>query len=177
MPLSKRGAFLSFKISTMKKNKFEFQYEVYDDISELQPADASLLKTAREVAQGAYAPYSKFYVGAAARTEKGDIVTGTNQENGSYPVGICAERSLLSTAATLFPGQAIDTMAVSYDNKRGESKQPISPCGMCRQALQEYEIRGNKPMRMILSGLEGEVIIVQSATQLLPFAFSGEELR
>lgn len=159
----------------MKEKKIEIEYRVYQDISELSKEDAELLTTARAITKEAYAPYSRFRVGAAAHTEKG-IVTGTNQENASFPVGICAERSLLSTAAALFPGIAIDTLAISYDNEKGESIHPISPCGMCRQALLEYESRGGKPLRLILSGQSGEVIIVDSVSKLLPFAFTDKEL-
>jgi cytidine deaminase len=162
----------------MKESKFEFTYEVYDDINELKHEDADLLKRARTVSAHAYAPYSSFFVGAVAKTINGDIVTGTNQENASFPVGICAERSLLASAAALFPGAAIDTMAISYENKTqgGTSDKPISPCGMCRQALQEYEVRGNRPMRLILGGQSGRVFIVKAASQLLPFAFTPDEL-
>ena len=85
----------------MKASKFEFQFEVYNDSSELAEEDALLLDKAKEAAKSAYAPYSKFYVGAVARLANGELVSGTNQENASYPVGICAERSLLSTAAAL----------------------------------------------------------------------------
>ena len=75
-------------------------------------------------------------------------VAGTNQENASYPVGICAERVLLGNAATYYPGIAIDTMAISYNSEDVKSDHPISPCGMCRQALLEYETRTEKPIRV-----------------------------
>ena len=163
----------------MKETKFEFQYQVYDDISELSEKDTILLKEARSITSEAYAPYSNFHVGAIAMLANGKTITGTNQENASFPVGICAERSLLATAASLFPGQPIDTIAVSYHNKNNnaESDRPISPCGMCRQSLQEYEIRVKKPIRLILGGQTGKIIIINSASQLLPFAFTPEELK
>ncbi|HTD94654.1 MAG TPA: hypothetical protein VK644_12605 [Chitinophagaceae bacterium] len=82
------------------QNKLEFSYELFDDISELTAEDASLLKSARQVTRSAYAPYSKFFVGAVARLANGETIAGTNQENASYPVGICAERVLLGNAAT-----------------------------------------------------------------------------
>ena len=162
----------------MNKEKIEVNYEVYDDPGELTDDDRELLMAAREVTQEAYAPYSKFYVGAAARIEGGEVVTGTNQENASFPVGICAERSLLSTAATLFPNKPIETIAISYSNKNPDtaSDRPISPCGMCRQALQEYEVRGKKPMRVILSGQSGQIFVLEKISSLLPFAFTPNEL-
>ena len=87
----------------------------------------------------AYAPYSNFHVGAVAKLENGEIVAGTNQENASYPVGICAERVLLGSAATLHPDVAIESIAISYNSEKVKSDHPISPCGMCRQSLLEYE--------------------------------------
>ena len=161
----------------MKEQKFEFEYEVYNDISELKKEDADLLTKARDVTRQAYAPYSNFFVGASAKLNNGEIVSGTNQENASYPVGICAERVLLGNAATLYPGISIDTMAISYDSKDVKSDHPISPCGMCRQSLLEYETRTDKPIRLILAGQEGNIVVVKTGSFLLPFALtSGESI-
>jgi cytidine deaminase len=160
----------------MKENKFEFSYEVCDDISELKKEDADLLAKARAVTKQAYAPYSNFFVGAVAKLSNGQIVSGTNQENASYPVGICAERVLLGNAATLYPNTSIDTIAISYDSKQVDSDHPISPCGMCRQALLEYETRTAKPIRLLLAGQKGKVYIVNTVKFLLPFAFTPDEL-
>ena len=160
----------------MNDKKFEFEYKVYDDISELDKADISLLSKARAVTAQAYAPYSNFFVGAAAELENGETVLGTNQENASYPVGVCAERVLLGNAATMHPNVSIASMAISYDSKTVKSDHPISPCGMCRQALVEYESRTAKPIRLILSGQEGKIIVVSTVSFLLPFAFNKEEL-
>lgn len=160
----------------MKEQQFKFEYEVYTDISELKKEDADLLAKARAVTKNAYAPYSNFYVGAAARLANGEIITGTNQENASYPVGICAERVLLGNAATQHPAIAIDTMAISYDSKEVKSDHPISPCGMCRQSLLEYETRTDEPIRLILAGQEGKIYIIKTVKFLLPFAFTNIEL-
>ena len=160
----------------MKENKFEFSYEVYNDISELKKEDADLLTQARAVTKQAYAPYSNFFVGAIGKLGNGEIVAGTNQENASYPVGICAERVLLGNAATLYPNVSVDTLAISYDSKEVPSDHPISPCGMCRQALLEYETRTKKPIRLILAGQQGKIYIVNTVRFLLPFAFDSSEL-
>lgn len=160
----------------MQEQKFEFEYEVYNDISELKRDDAELLTKARAVTKQAYAPYSNFFVGAVAKLDNGETVAGTNQENASYPVGICAERVLLGNAATLYPGVSIDTMAISYDSKEVKSDHPISPCGMCRQSLLEYEMRTEKPIRLILAGQDGKVYVVKTIRYLLPFAFTSGEL-
>jgi cytidine deaminase len=158
------------------KEKFEFQYEVYNDISELEPEDAELLSESRIVTRQAYAPYSNFFVAAVARMANGEKAAGTNQENASYPVGICAERVLLGNAATLYPDVGIDTIAVSYDSKKVKSDHPISPCGMCRQALIEYESRTRKAIRLIMAGQKGKIHVIKSAAYLLPFAFAPQEL-
>lgn len=160
----------------MQEKKYEFEYEVYNDISELNEKDAWLLTEARTVTEHAYAPYSNFHVGAVAMLENGQVVAGTNQENASYPVGICAERVLLGSVATLHPNVPIESIAISYNSETVKSDHPISPCGMCRQALLEYETRLSKPIRLILSGQEGKVYIIKTASLLLPFAFTSSEL-
>jgi cytidine deaminase len=161
----------------MEKRKFEFSFDVYDSIDQLTAEDQELLKDARSVTKNAYAPYSHFYVGAAARLTNGKIVSGSNQENASFPVGICAERVLLGSVSSLYPGMAIETMAISYQSKIVQSDHPISPCGMCRQSLQEFEARIKKPVRLLLAGMEGKVYVIKSASQLLPLAFTNEELK
>jgi cytidine deaminase len=161
----------------MKQKKFTFSYEVYDAIEEMQPEDKTLLQEARKVTDNAYAPYSHFQVAAVARLANGKKVRGTNQENASYPVGICAERSLLSTAATLHPNVPIEAIAISYHNLNGESDHPAAPCGMCRQALSEYQQRVAKPIKLILGGLKGKIYVIENANMLLPFNFSGDDLK
>lgn len=159
------------------RKEFRVTYEEYASAQELPAPDAFLLLKAREATGDAYAPYSHFRVGAAARLVNGEVITGTNQENGSYPVGICAERTLLSVAAVLYPGVAIETLAVSYHNERGVSDRPLSPCGMCRQSLQEFEQRTGKSMRVVLGGETGQVLVLEQSGLLLPFAFTGDELK
>lgn len=161
----------------MKKEAYQFAYDVYNNVEELQAGDARLVNEAREVTALAYAPYSNFNVGAVAKLANGKTVTGTNQENASYPVGICAERALLASAASIYPNVAIETIAISYNNTTGESNHPISPCGMCRQSLVEYEERVKQPIRLILSGLEGKVIIIEKANSLLPLSFGSIDLK
>ena len=161
----------------MTESKFQFNYEVYSDISELSEQDAWLLTEARTVTEQAYAPYSNFHVGAVAMLENGEVVAGAIQENASYPVGICAERVLLGTVATIHPNVPVKSIAISYSSDDVKSDHPISPCGMCRQALLEYETRTAKPIRLILSGQEGKVFIIETASFLLPFAFTKSELK
>jgi cytidine deaminase len=161
----------------MEKKEIRLEYQEFASEGELPLADARLLSAAKRATGDAYAPYSRFRVGAAAQLANGDIVTGSNQENASFPAGICAERTLLSAAASRFPGVPIETLAISYSNEQGPSDRPISPCGICRQSLQEIEQRTGRPIRLILGGTEGKIIVLAQAGQLLPLAFTSEELR
>lgn len=156
--------------------EFHFTYQKLENADQLSSVEKDLLETARAITSNAYAPYSNFNVSAVAKMENGEIIKGTNQENASYPVGICAERVLLSTISSLSPNTAIDILAISYNNINGKSDHPISPCGMCRQALVEYEGR-TKPMKVIMSGQNGEVIVLDSAKRLLPFSFSVDDMK
>ena len=160
----------------MEKQQLQITINSYDSIHELEDADAWLLEEAREVTAQAYAPYSRFQVGAVIRLVNGEIIAGTNQENASFPVGLCAERVALSAAAAIYPNVAIDTIAVSYHSLEGDSSTPISPCGICRQTLAEYEMRQDTPIRLILGGLQGKVLIIDNATDLLPLGFSQTDL-
>ncbi|MEP7253672.1 MAG: cytidine deaminase [Ginsengibacter sp.] len=161
----------------MQQEEIKFSIAVYDSIDELNQADSFLLSEARSVTQFAYAPYSNFQVGAVARLTNGETVTGTNQENASYPAGICAERVLLSSAASQFPGIGIETIAIAYNNLKGSSNRPVSPCGICRQSFAEFQQRTKSPIRIILSGMEGKVQIIDNAAHLLPLVFGADDLK
>ncbi len=160
----------------MEEAKYSFTYQIFGSEDQLKKADEDLLQIARQVATLAYAPYSRFHVGAAARLKNGEIIKGTNQENASFPAGICAERVLLSAASSIYPGIPIETIAISYESEERESNHPIAPCGICRQSLQEYEKIFQSPIRLILAGLEGKIWVIPAASALLPLAFTGEEI-
>lgn len=159
----------------MQKKDNQFSYSVYVSIDELEKQDAELLAQARQATANAYAPYSNFKVSAVALMNNGEIINGTNQENASYPVTICAERVLLSAISSIYPNQPIKTIAVTYDSKN--SDKPISPCGVCRQMLAEYEERMQQPIKLILGGMQGEVYIINKATDLLPLTFTSTFLK
>ncbi len=161
----------------MINKEITFNVEVYNSIDDLKEDDAFLLSEARSVTQFAYAPYSNFLVGAFAKLANGESVSGTNQENASFPAGICAERSLLATSSSLFPGIGIKTIAISYHNLNGKSDTPASPCGICRQTLVEFQERTGQPMRIIIGGMEGEVLILEDAKNLLPLVFTAEDMK
>lgn len=160
----------------MKRVEEPFTYLSYPDAGELPERDLALLDEARKATRLAYAPYSRFQVGAALALASGDVVTGANQENASFPVGLCAERVALAAAAVRFPGVAVVALAVSYDTGDDTSDRPISPCGICRQSLAEWEQRFGSPIRMILGGLTGSVQVIESVSMLLPLSFSREDL-
>ncbi|RFS25006.1 cytidine deaminase [Chitinophaga silvatica] len=160
----------------MEKQQLQINFNSYDSIHELDDDDAWLLQEARAVTAQAYAPYSKFQVSAVIRLANGEIIAGTNQENASFPVGICAERVALSTATSLYPDIQIETIAISYHNLNGDSSTPISPCGICRQTLSEYEKRQDAPIRLIMGGLQGKVLIMDRSGDLLPLGFSADNM-
>ncbi len=160
----------------MNKQEYHFDYEVYESIDDLPEEDKWLLDEAREVTQHAYAPYSRFQVGAVAKLVNGEIVAGSNQENASFPAGLCAERVVLASVSSLYPKLPIETMAISYFNNNGESNHPISPCGICRQALQEFSSKTNTDIRLILGGMHGKVFVIPNSNMLLPLSFTGKDL-
>lgn len=161
----------------MTQQSLNIAYTEYNSAADLPEKDAWLLERAIKATDIAYAPYSRFRVGAAALLENGEVLVGSNQENASYPVGLCAERVLLSAASSVYPGIAINTIAVTYRNEEGKSNRPISPCGVCRQTLVEYESLLKHPIRLILGGMEGKVWILEKAGSLLPFGFSSDDMK
>jgi cytidine deaminase len=170
------GRYINPIQSLMQKREIRISYDAYADSNELEAGDAILLQAAREAISSSYAPYSHFRVGAAGRMANGEILTGANQENASFPAGLCAEGVLLAAASSLFPGMAIETIAISYNGEGLQNGHPLAPCGVCRQSLSEYQDRFAKPIRLILSGMKGEVFILSSAKDILPLEFSGSEL-
>src|SRR5215212_8751014 len=155
----------------MKEEVYQFTYKVYDSFDELNEADKMLLKTAQEASSIAYAPYSEFNVGAAARLVNGEIIKGGNQENASFPAGLCAEGVVMAIAAAQFPRVPIHTLAITYRSSRTASDHPIAPCGICRQSLEEFRTKTGATVRLLMGGLSGKIFEVNDASSLLPLAF------
>lgn len=154
----------------MKQHEHRFRYNAlrYDELAE---PDRRLVELARQATQRSYAPYSHFHVGAAAALENGETVCGSNQENAAFPSGTCAERTAIFYANAQYPNSAVLTLAIAARDRNGRfADAPISPCGACRQVLIETEFRQKRPLRMLLCG-ETEIYEIESARQLLPFAF------
>lgn len=160
----------------MKKFSHSIEWSVYGE-NELQPADLKLVKAAMEATSGSWSPYSGFRVGAALMLENGTVVTGSNQENAAYPSGLCAERTALFAAAHMYPGEAVTALAIAARNENGYTSQPITPCGACRQVLAETESRGKTPIRYILYGTEGTMVIEGGTDSILPFCFGAESMK
>ena len=155
----------------MKEQILELSYRIYA-LDELPEESRKLVDAALEATQRSYAPYSHFYVGAAVMLNNGVIVTGNNQENVAFPSGLCAERTALFYANAQYPEVPVKALAIVARDSSGKVTQaPISPCGACRQVMLETENRFGKPMQVLLASAE-EVIVVESASALLPLAFS-----
>ncbi len=149
--------------------KIEINYDFVSE-SELSKEDLELVNRAKEATKNSYANYSHFNVGAALRLENGDIIIGANQENAAFPSGLCAERTAVFAAQAQHPDQPIEALAIAAKNVNGFIKEPISPCGPCRQVILEVEDRYKKPVRIILYGTDG-IYIIKSVKDLLPFSF------
>jgi len=160
----------------MKKIKIEAELEVYEDFSELPQDVQQLMKEAFAARDSAYAPYSEFHVGAALLLSNGEIVRGSNQENAAYPSGLCAERTAIYYAGANFPDEKLEIMAISATGKRKPSTTPIPPCGACRQAIAEYEVKQKQPVVIYFMGASGKVFKSDSLSNLLPFIFTQEYL-
>ena len=143
---------------------------------ELTADDRELVDRAIKATENAYAPYSNFYVGAAIRLQDGTIFTGANQENAAFTSGTCAERATLFAAQSQRPDQPLSTIAIAARNAAGLLKQPIPPCGQCRQALLEMEDRYKKPLRLLLYGTEG-IYVINSVKDILPLTFVGDTMK
>ncbi|HAB35166.1 MAG TPA: cytidine deaminase [Cryomorphaceae bacterium] len=152
--------------------KIEISLESYDSQHALAPTDRALLDAAIARLGTGHAPYSGFHVSAAVRTDSGAVYVGTNQENASYPVGICAERVVLSVSNMQSPNEAILEMALVYRDPSGHNRQALAPCGMCRQALREQTYRQKKAIRLIMGTEDGEILATDNADELLPISFT-----
>ena len=154
----------------MTSKEIKIAYREYGSIDQLEPQDKELAQAAIEALSGSYAPYSKFNVGAAVRMEDGEIVKGANQENAAYPSGICAERTALFYAGASRPDKAIISIAIVAGQNGNLCTTPATPCGACRQVMAQYQLKGGKPMSVILIGAE-KVWVFDKVDDLLPLIF------
>jgi cytidine deaminase len=159
----------------IRTKNISFSYTEYENTGELGPDDLELVNSARESANNAYAPYSKFRVGAAVRLESGIIVCGANIENAAFPSGICAERSALSNSISNHRDDKPLAIAIASLSDEGITEDFPSPCGNCRQVIAEEENRTGKKIKLILSG-KTKTVVVDSIDDLLPLQFNRKNL-
>lgn len=160
----------------MKEERIQMTYRVFEHAAEMPDSDANLLNRAKKALEDAYAPYSNFFVGAAVLLENGSIVVGSNQENASFPLSLCAERVALGAVESQFPHAKVRVMAISIRNQKKPIDRPAAPCGACRQVIVEKEWRQKAPFRIILQGETGPIYIFESGRDLLPLTFDPDYL-
>ncbi len=160
----------------IRTKNISFSYTEYENNQELDSDDMELVKAAREASLKAYAPYSKFKVGAAVRLKSGKVVCGANIENAAFPSGICAERSALSNSISNHPEDEPVAIAISAMTEDGITDASPSPCGNCRQVIAEEEQRTGNKIRIILSG-KNKTLIIEGIGDLLPLQFNRNNLK
>lgn len=160
----------------MKKVEFSTEVFVYDDLNELQEIEVELLQKAEEALDKSYAPYSNFLVGSAVLLDNGEFLSGANQENAAYSTCICAERTVLGAASSLYPNVRPIMIAVVIKNLKKETKDPAAPCGECRQYIFEVESRYQHEIPILMKAQSNKIYKVNSVSQLLPLAFRKGDL-
>lgn len=161
----------------MKKIEIHTQLSVFESKDTLPLQTRDLMIAAEKAREMAYAPYSKFRVGAAILLDNGELVTGNNQENAAYPSGLCAERVAIFYAGSQFPNVKILQLVVTARSEKQILNLPIPPCGACRQSIAEYEIKQNHPIEIYFMGETGQVYKSDSIKELLPLLFDNNNLK
>lgn len=155
----------------MKKIILESKLEVYDSVDELPEEIQELMNKAQQSRQRAYAPYSRFRVGASVLLNDGLMVAGNNQENAAFPSGLCAERVAVFATGAQYPDATIVALAIAAGSTEHDNADPIPPCGACRQALVEYEVKQETPIALYFMGKTGKVVKSESVQNILPLIF------
>lgn len=151
-------------------------FTVVEKFDDLDQESKYLVHKAKDAANHAHAPYSKFQVGAALILENGTVVTGVNFENAAYPSGMCAERVALFASAAQHPNACIMKIVVVAKRKGGKELIPAPPCGACRQVMLEFETNQKKPIEVILQAENHHWVKAPAAASLLPFSFTKNNL-
>ncbi|MCC5936714.1 MAG: cytidine deaminase [Lunatimonas sp.] len=139
---------------------------------ELDSGKQSLVSAAQKALETAYAPYSQFLVGAAVLLDNENVFAASNQENVSFPVGTCAERLALGYAYGQFPKAKPLKIAIAARRTSDLSTYAaVTPCGMCRQSISEYEVLFGQEMEILILTPQKTVLIGEGIKQFLPFKF------
>lgn len=155
----------------MNKREIKSVLFDYNSLAELDKKYQELIQKAKEAAEKAYAPYSKFNVGAAVLLENNEIIQGNNQENAAYPSGLCAERVAIFYANSKYPNIPIKAIAITASTENGFIEEPIPPCGSCLQVMLESEKRSGKSIEVLLYG-KNKITTADSIIQFLPINFN-----
>ena len=142
---------------------------------ELSQTEQELISMAIKATDNSYVPYSRFNVGCAVLLENSVKIVGCNQENASFPVTICAERSALFAAGAQYPDTPVACIAIAARNGDGLLAEPITPCGSCRQALVETERRYGRKVRILLYGTR-HTYAIDGVGNLMPLSFTDEQM-
>jgi cytidine deaminase len=142
------------------------------DLSELDTTSQNLISEAKHAAERAYAPYSQFLVGAAVLLNNGKVFAANNQENVSFPVGTCAERLALGYAHGLEPdAKPIKLAIVARRAEEPARFAAVTPCGMCRQCISEYEVKFKQEIEILILTPNQRILVADGIRQFLPFKF------
>jgi cytidine deaminase len=155
----------------VKKELIQIEYKTFNSIEELSSEYQKLWSAALGARQFSHSPYSNFTVGAAIELENGDFITGTNQENASFPAGLCAERTAMYRAGIQSPDQKFKRIAIAASRRDADQLASAPPCGGCRQVMLEFEKRHQKGFEILFMNADGKYILIEKPTDLFPFSF------
>lgn len=155
----------------MKQIKIDTQFSSIH-LSELSEQEQTLIKASKEASFNAYAPYSKFHVGASLLIEDGEIILGNNQENAAFPSGLCAERVALFHFGSRNSNKTIKAIAICAQNTSGKFTDDfIVPCGGCLQVMSEYQMKQKEKIKVFLYRADEEVMLGEGIENFLPLQF------
>ena len=153
----------------MEIKEISIKYEILHE-EELKEKECILIETAKKACLGSYSPYSNFKVGCGILMKNGKIIESNNQENIAYPSGLCAERVGLFYAKSTYPQTAIEMLAIAAKEANDFTRNPITPCGSCRQVMLEYATQQENPISLLLYG-RCYIYKIHNVRELLPFQF------
>lgn len=159
----------------MENKSLKINYFLAKNADECSSVERALLAVAEHATLSSHSPYSKFRVGAALLLEDGSIIEGSNQENASFPVGFCAERTALSAKVAIAPDKKIIMIAIRVKSEIKLVNQPAAPCGICRQVLLESEEIQNQNIRVLMQGEQGPILRFDAVKDLMPFYFGASD--